>query len=330
MKKFLVILTISALVSCSKMPSAGSDDLFANPKVKTGPVVVSVNGTDIHQGLLDMLSEMNPRIKSQLDNPLTRKKLLGTLVEQQLLYQEAISQKLDKNEDLQIKAILNKHVLVSNALIEKELNTEVKKAYDDRKDKQFTKVKASIVAALFVPEDTQKKDKDKKAVDAKPTDAQKSAAMDKIKKMKDRLTKGEDFAAVAKEMSDDKMTKNKGGDAGQIAREDKRFGRLGLDKLTEAAFTLKKDQLSEVIEGVNGYYLVKVTSEPIVVPFDEAERVLKFEMQNTIKTKIVDGLKAKAKITYAVNEDKTEKTDEKPLPPNHPPMPTQTDGGTKQ
>ena len=153
------------------------------------------------------------------------------------------------------------------------------------------------------PQPINPKDKNAASTQKEPTAQEKQAALDKVKKIKARLDKGDDFAKVAGETSDDLITKKKGGDAGQISKDDKRFERLGLSNLVAQAFQLKKDQVSNPIEGKTAYYLVKVTSDPIVVPYEEAERMLRFELQGNVKQKIVDQLRTSAKVEFAVSND---------------------------
>lgn len=286
MKKYSILICLF-LFACG-----GSDgSIFNLNKVNHGDVVVSVNGLDIRQGMLDTLKELNPRIESQLENPLTRRKILDSLVEQQLLYHEAVKRGIDKSESVMLKSLLNKHVIVSNSLIEQELENSMKKEYETKKDQEFTNIAVAIIGANF-------KDAKAKASD-KATDPEKQAALDKIKNIKAQLDKGDDFAKVAKESSDDELTAKKGGEAGEVSKDDKRFKRRGLQAVVDAAFKLNKDQISEPVETPKGYYIVKVTSDSKVVPFEEAKKALGFELQASVKKNLIDQLKKDAKITYA-------------------------------
>src|SRR5262249_47708773 len=64
--------------------------------------------------------------------------------------------------------------------------------------------------------------------------------------------KGEDFAAVANEVSEDQGTKDKGGDLGFVAK-----GRSE-PAFETAAFGLAPGTLSDVVESRFGYHLIKV------------------------------------------------------------------------
>lgn len=312
--QFLTISLLTLIVTACSSSSGSSigGDIFNSAKAREGKVVVTVNGTEIHEGLLKLLGDLNPRLESQLSNPMTRKKILSSLVDQQLLYQEAIKRSLDKDENVLLKSMLNRHVIISNALLEKQLDEAMKKEYDAKKDEQFTKVSLAQIAVNFLPESVAKESKDKNKTQA--TADQKKAALAKIKAAKARLDKGEDFAKVAQDVSDDATSKKKGGSLGEISKDDKRIARLGLKNLIAPAFSLKKDQISDFIETEKGYSLIKVTSDPTVTSFEDAKKVLGFQLQSTVKTDLIGELKKSAKIEYAKTE-KTEKDTEAKTPP---------------
>ena len=250
-----------------------------------------INGTEIHQGVLDKLAELSPRLEAQLKNPAAKQKIVESIVDQQLLYQEAVRRGLDKDDDVTIKAMLNMHTIVANTLLEKELDDQIKKTYEERKTDQFTRVPVSLIGANFLTEEQLKKNEP-------ATDDQKKAAQEKIAAIRDEIAKGGDFEKIATEKSDDSHTKKRGGKAGLVSKNDKRFERLGLEKLVEEAFKLKKNDVSQPIETKNGYYLVKVTDEPTVTNFEDAKRVLGFELQGQLRQTLLTELKTKAKVEF--------------------------------
>jgi hypothetical protein len=68
-----------------------------------------------------------------------------------------------------------------------------------------------------------------------------------------KIHKGGDFAAVAKKESEDVLSKNQGGDVGLVNKEtDDPNG------LIVAAAALQPNQVSKVIEGVDGFYIIKL------------------------------------------------------------------------
>ncbi|HEB56303.1 MAG TPA: hypothetical protein ENI98_08350 [Gammaproteobacteria bacterium] len=79
-----------------------------------------------------------------------------------------------------------------------------------------------------------------------------SAALEKIKKIQEELAKGADFGQLAKKYSDDIGSARQGGDLGY-------FGRGVMDKAFEdAAFSLKKGEISKPVRSRFGYHLIKL------------------------------------------------------------------------
>lgn len=303
MIRYLLALTsLLSFVSCGSGSLGDSKELNA---ANTGKEVVSVNSTSIKDGYINMLADINPRIKAQISNPATRKQLLSSVVEQELMYQESIKRGLDKKKDVAQKAALYKKIIIAQALLDDELGEKIKKYYDEKRDEEFTKVKVSLIQVNFVPDEDKKDEKDVKKTDEKPveiTQQLKDAALAKIKLVATRIKGGEDFGKVAMELSDDKSTQKKGGDFGLISKNDKRLARRNLEALGEAAFKLKKDEISDPIEGKNGYYLLKVMSDPEVTPFADADKLLRFQLQKDVKDELVSKLTKASNIKYAEGE----------------------------
>lgn len=80
-----------------------------------------------------------------------------------------------------------------------------------------------------------------------------SAAKDKANRILQRLRGGADFAAVAREQSDDAATKAQGGDVSFVAKTND-----DPDGLIAAASRLQPNQISDVITARDGYYIVKL------------------------------------------------------------------------
>lgn len=70
--------------------------------------------------------------------------------------------------------------------------------------------------------------------------------------IKQKLSEGAKFDQLAKEYSDDASTRQRGGDVGFVS-----VNNPGPDGLVEVAASLKKNQVSEVVEGTGGLYIVK-------------------------------------------------------------------------
>ena len=82
---------------------------------------------------------------------------------------------------------------------------------------------------------------------------QEAESRDKIAAIRERIAAGEEFAALAKELSDDPGSSGQGGDLGL-------FSRGVMDPAFEnAAFTLEPGQLSEPVRSAFGFHLIEVT-----------------------------------------------------------------------
>jgi peptidyl-prolyl cis-trans isomerase C len=110
-----------------------------------------------------------------------------------------------------------------------------------------------------------------------------------------RANKGEDFAALAKELSDDGSKEN-GGDLGFFPR-----GRM-VAAFEEAAFALQPGQTSEVVRTQFGYHIIKVEERKAgrALPFDEAKGQVQEDLtrEQTFERyqQYVAGLRTKAKV----------------------------------
>lgn len=98
---------------------------------------------------------------------------------------------------------------------------------------------------------------------------------DRAKAVLERLKKGEDFASVTREVSDDKATKEKGGDLGFMAR-----GRAE-ETFENAAFALQPGEISDVVETRYGLHVIKVDErraareKPLAEVRDEIAKALR-------------------------------------------------------
>ena len=113
------------------------------------------------------------------------------------------------------------------------------------------------------------------AVDPAWNSEQKLAASVKTANLRERLVKGEEFARLAAQHSDDKQSSEQGGDIGWFSP-----GQL-VAKLEKEVETLKDGQISPVIEDRFGFQIIKVIERKAAVtpPFDE----LKGKIRSMVK-----------------------------------------------
>jgi len=113
------------------------------------------------------------------------------------------------------------------------------------------------------------------SVDKSASPGEKESARHKAQELLDRIHKGEDFSKLAKEYSDDPGSAAHGGDLGF-------FGRGIMDKaFEEAAFSLHKGEVSDLVESAFGFHIIKLTDirPGQAKPFDEVRSTLEIDLK---------------------------------------------------
>jgi peptidyl-prolyl cis-trans isomerase C len=172
-------------------------------------------------------------------------------------YKEALDQMGVNQEELEkrVRRDLTIQDFIKNEFTSKTEVTEkdIKTFYDSKKD-QFTKpeeVKASHILLK---------------VEAEAGEDKKKEARAKLEDVQKKIKKGEDFAALAKELSDCPSS-SKGGDLGSF-----RKGQM-VKPFEDAAFGMEAGQMSDIVETRFGYHLIKVTEKKAggTVSFEEVK-----------------------------------------------------------
>lgn len=93
------------------------------------------------------------------------------------------------------------------------------------------------------------------------------------KEVKEKVNNGEDFAALAKQYSEDTGSKEQGGEIagfapGQTVKE-----------FEEAAYKLDAGQVSEPVKTSYGYHIIKVTDKKELKPFDEVKGEIRKDLE---------------------------------------------------
>lgn len=257
-------------------------------------VIASVGKNNLTIKDLDMqIQGMPPQLQMALArNPALKERLLERWVQMTLMSLEAEKEGLDKKTDVQkrIKDMKNALLAQEYMNIHVKNNTEVtdedlKKYYNENKDK-FKNPESVKARHILVK------------VAAGADDAAWKAALKKINDVKKKLKKGEDFAKLAKEYSDDPGSKQKGGDLGYFTK-----GRM-VPEFEKAAFSMKKGEISDPVKTNFGYHLIEVTDKKAASqkPFEEAKSGIKRTLTQEKQQKVMDDLMAKLKKKYKVTE----------------------------
>jgi len=255
--------------------------LWAEEKVSSDDKIAVVNGVNIsskvYQRELDFYMTQASRQGQQIpDFMLTklRNDILNNLIDRELLYQE--SQKMEIKVDS--NAVANQLTTIKQRFqSQAEFEMAIKQLNLSEADIQSQITRDMAIRELIDQKVTQKvvvTDEETKAyydansgkfkqpeqikarhilikIDANASETQKAEARQEIKAIQQKLQNGGDFASLAKEYSQGPSSV-KGGDLGF-------FGRGQMVKpFEDAAFALKPNETSDIVETQFGYHLIKV------------------------------------------------------------------------
>lgn len=292
LKKLTISLASLTLVAaCGKSAPTGSADLEG--KLKSGKELATRDGVEVHEGYLELLEGINPNISMQVNSPAGKKRLVDNLLEQEILYREAIKQGIQNNPKYQEKAAVYERVILAQGLIEEEIDKRAKKYYDENKEDEFSQVQ--IAHILFRTRRPNPAKKDDKGVN----DAE---AMAKAKEAKKKLDQGVAWEEVVTEYSDDRLTKAKGGELGKISRQDRRAVRLQWNEIIDQAFKMKAGDISDPIKARDGIHIIKVVEAASIAPYEEVENRIKFKLRGPVKNEILAEVVGDSETVYLDEE----------------------------
>jgi peptidyl-prolyl cis-trans isomerase C len=138
------------------------------------------------------------------------------------------------------------------------------------------------------------------AVARDATAEQKAAGRKRAEELRARLVAGEDFAAVAREASQDPGSAPRGGDLGRVYR-----GQT-VPEFESAAFALAPGALSDVVETQYGFHVIKVADKKPAGKLELVQvkdRIVQSLKQRALETKVRDTVQAlgdKAKVEILI------------------------------
>jgi peptidyl-prolyl cis-trans isomerase C len=267
---------------------------FANsPSVD--PVIAVVNGAEIHESDLRLADETIGRNLPTMDQVERRQSITAMLIDATLLSQAAKDQKIGDEADLQRRMTYARNQGLMNELLAvtgQRAITEkaVHKAYEELVVKNAIEPELHLRHLFFKISDPQ----DEAAV---------KAAEERAKLALDRIKKGEDFAAVVTDMSEDPTAKAKGGDFDWRTRDE-----MGKE-YADVAFTLKTGDVSPLIKTSFGWHIIKLEDQRTRKPadFDKVRDRLAAVVARAAQFELVDRLRAEAKIERLDQPNRTEK-----------------------
>lgn len=240
--------------------------------------VAVVNGVPIPQARIDFVAkaQIAQSQGQQQDGPEFRENVRDIMITREILYQEALKRKLDKNPDYQLQLELAKQQIILGVLFE-DINKKAQPS-DAAVAKEYERVKAKQAG------DAGKQYKARHILITEEAEAKQVLA---------DLQNGGDFAKIAAEKSSDTGSKDNGG---QLDWSD---AESFVQPFGEALKGLKKGEITkEPVKTSYGYHIIEL-QDVRTLPFPPLEQV-KAQIQQTLANKAredyIADLRAKAKI----------------------------------
>ncbi|HXD45108.1 MAG TPA: peptidylprolyl isomerase [Pseudolabrys sp.] len=254
----------------------------AAPSFADDPVVAKVNGTEIHQSDLTVAEAEAGQLPPM--SPDAKKDYLVQFVADMILVSQAANEKkMGDTPEFKAKLDFARKKLLMETILQqtaKDAMTDaaMHKVYDDAvktmSDEQEVHARHILIRA------------------AAGDDKASKAAEDKIKAIIARLQKGEDFAKVASETTEDPSGKANGGDLGYFTKEQM------VPEFADVAFKLDKGQISEPVHTQFGWHVIKVEDKrkKPAPSFDEVKQQIEQYVTRKAQADLVTKLRAEAKI----------------------------------
>jgi peptidyl-prolyl cis-trans isomerase C len=206
------------------------------------PVLAKVNGIEIHQSDLEVAEDEAGQIPAMAPDA-KQDYLVQFATDMILVSKAAEDKKLGDSADFKRKMEFARKKLLMESLLQsisKDALTDaaMHKVYDEAVAQMGSEqeVHARHILIRVAPGD----------------DKASKEAEDKIKAVAARINKGEDFAKVASEVTEDPSGKDNGGDLGYFSKEQM------VPEFSEVAFKLDKGQVSAPVKTQFGWHVIKV------------------------------------------------------------------------
>ena len=270
--KFFITAAIMgglALSSCQDRLVMSDNSPFGEGVVRLGDTeVAEIDGTKIYlsdvervaasQGLIEKGSPLTP------GQPIFQK-VLDELIDQRLLALDALRQSLDQEDETRRRLSAARERILGNVLVENHLKntvneTTIRRMYEEQASLRDRGDEVQARHILLKDEET-------------------------AKEIAKKLNEGEDFAALAREISEDEGSRDKGGNLGYFTND------MLETKFTNVAFTTNKGDISEPFQTEYGWHILQVQNrrKALQPTFEEMRsEILNFmtydEIQNILKS----------------------------------------------
>jgi len=267
-KNRLLLLSAAVLLTLSACNS--------EQKTASGTAAATVNGTTISKERVDLLVKQRVGM-GEADSPEMRKSIIDQLSMQLIVSQEAVKKGMDKNAEVINQIDLTRQSILAKAFVQDFIKTHP--VTEELIKAEFDKIKSQSANSEY-----------KASHILVSSEAEAREIIAKLKK------DPKAFAALAMEKSKDTGSKGKGGELGWFNPRGMvpEFG-AAVAKLTKGKFS------EEPVKTQFGYHVILLEdSRALPLPsFDQVKPQLTQQVQEQQLKKLIDDLKAHAKIDIA-------------------------------
>jgi peptidyl-prolyl cis-trans isomerase C len=260
----------------------------------SGDLVATVNEKQLKRNLLDAaIRTFPPLMRTQLDRPENLTQLVDSLVTTELLYQEALTQGIDRKPDMKAQLALAQRKALADAMMYQVLeqritDDRIKAWYDDHKV-QFAR--SQVHLGLIV-----------------------TATRAEADAVKGALDKGADFAQVAAAKSGH-PSNAAGGDVGWVP----------VDQLDTQIKGLGKEKVGAIVGPMDiggAWHLFKVLDrKDSGRGVEEVRDEIQMALQKEVMEEYIKELRTKSTVMVSANLDATAKAPSVPAVPGAPSVP---------
>ena len=231
----LFVITVM-LTACQDRLVMSDNSPFGEGVMRLGDTeVAEIDGTKIYlsdvertaaaQGLIEEGSPLTP------GQPVFQK-VLDELIDQRLLALDALRQSLDQDDETRRRLSVARERILGNVLVESHLKntvneTTIRRMYDEQSDLRDRGDEVQARHILLKDEAT-------------------------AQKVAEKIASGEDFAALARDLSEDEGSRDKGGNLGYFTND------MLEEKFTQMAFETTKGDVSKPFETKFGWHILQV------------------------------------------------------------------------
>ncbi|MCC7347014.1 MAG: peptidyl-prolyl cis-trans isomerase [Variibacter sp.] len=248
------------------------------------PVVAKVNGVEVRASDLAVVEEELGTSIPPMAPEAKREYLISLLTDTILVAQAAEAKGVDKTPDFQRRLAFTRNRLLSEVLLQQEAKAALT-------EENLRKVYQEAVASMGNEEEVRARHILFRVEDQSDEKASK-AAEEKVRAVIVRLKQGEDFGALAKELTEDPSGKENGGDLGYFTRDQM------VPEFSQVAFTLAAGAISDPLKTQFGWHVLKVEDKRNrpVPEFDKVRDQLESYVVRKAQSEFVAKLRAAGKV----------------------------------